>query len=518
MPPVTVQRSISLRSVVAVLMLGTALTGLSDALAQEIGEMRLRGLANVRSPTALPTLAPHDASALNVEAGTGAQRVGLPLRSSARLRTRRARSPVVGEVRARRVRAAVISPNLAREVQPMVVGLPDPPPPPLRRRRRPAEEDPYAQLGLRLGGITVLPALQESVGYDSNPNRASAGRKGSFVSRTEGEVVLRSDWPTHALTGFLRGSYSAYPEVRGADRPEGEGRIALRLDATRDTQLDIEGHGRLDTERPGSPELGVAVRERPLVAVAGTSLGVTQRFNRLLVGLRGTVDRTLYEDATLPDGSILDQSDRNNTQYGVRARIGYEVTPGLIPFVEGLADRRVHDNRIDRAGFRRDSDGVGARAGSTFEITRTLTGEAAVGVQQRTYDDPVLKDLRGPLVDAAIVWSASPLTTIRLRAQSRVDETNIANASGILVQSAGLEVQHDLRRNLSVTAGLTLSESDYKGVSLREETLTGTIRADYKLTRSVVLRASFTHERLKSTAPGSDYSADVFLLGLRFQP
>ena len=40
---------------------------------------------------------------------------------------------------------------------------------------------------------------------------------------------------------------------------------------------------------------------------------MTQRFNRLLVGLRGTVDRTVYEDAHLTNGKILDQSDRDST-------------------------------------------------------------------------------------------------------------------------------------------------------------------------------------------------------------
>jgi hypothetical protein len=31
------------------------------------------------------------------------------------------------------------------------------------------------------------------------------------------------------------------------------------------------------------------------------------------------------------------------------------------------------------------------------------------------------------------------------------------------------------------------------------------------------VRASFTHERLQSTAPGSDYTANIVLVGLRMQ-
>ena len=68
--------------------------------------------------------------------------------------------------------------------------------------------------------------------------------------------------------------------------------------------------------------------ERPLVTTTGAAAGVTQRFNRLLVGLRGTVDRTVYEDAHLTNGTTLDQSDRDSNQYGLRLRVGYELTPG----------------------------------------------------------------------------------------------------------------------------------------------------------------------------------------------
>jgi hypothetical protein len=79
-------------------------------------------------------------------------------------------------------------------------------------------------------------------------------------------------------------------------------------------------------------------------------------------------------------------------------------------------------------------------------------------------------------------------------------------------------VQHDLRRNLSLTGLLGFSSTDYDGVHLKEDTITAGARLEYKLTRSVAVRASFIHERLKSTAPGSDYTANTYLLGLRFNP
>src|SRR5829696_2823468 len=516
MRPVEAERPISLPTLAGVLLLAAGMTALlTGAFAQE-GLPRLRGVEDGRTPSAG---AAGGRDLRQASAGSGASAESpRNLRSGERRprRARRSRQPTAAPVRGA-VRAAVLSPNVAREVQPIQVGVPDPAAPALaRRRRRPVEEDPYSQLGLRLGGLTVLPAIQQSIGYDTNPNRSGSFHKSSTVFRTDGEIRLQSDWSAHALTGAMCGSYSEYPNVKGANRPEGEGRLGLRLDVSRDTQVDFEGRFQLDTQRPGSPDLNAAVTERPLVTTAGTALGVTQRFNRLLVGLRGTVDRTVYEDAHLTNGTILDQSDRDSNQYGLRLRVGYELTPGVIPFVDVLADRREYDQRIDNSGFRRSSDGVGVRAGSTFEITRTLTGEASAGLQQRSYEDPRLRDLRPARRRRADLVGDTPDDGASQGPE--LDRRALANSNGTLTQSARLEVQHDLRRNLSLTGAAGVTVSDYQGVALKDETFTVGARLDYKLTRSVVLRASFTHERLKSTDHSSDYSANTYLVGLRFQP
>ena len=46
----------------------------------------------------------------------------------------------------------------------------------LLRRRTAVEEDPYAQLGLRAGAFLVLPAVEVTGGYDTNPARTPGGR------------------------------------------------------------------------------------------------------------------------------------------------------------------------------------------------------------------------------------------------------------------------------------------------------------------------------------------------------
>lgn len=427
----------------------------------------------------------------------------------------RAPSRASRSVRSARTKATVQVSTRAPRAQ--VTTLPPPTDRVLARRRTNLDADPYAPLGLRIGNIVLRPAITNTAGYDTNPSRASTSRKGSWFARSEGELGVESDWSVHQLSGILRGGYSKFFADKNASRPDAEARLGLRLDYSRDTRFDAETRLRLDTQRPGSTDLDAAVTGRPITYAYGASAGVTHDINRLQLSLRGSVDRTDYEDAKLTNGRTLSQSDRNQTQYGLRARVGYEVMPGIRPFIEGLADTRRFDETTDSSGFRRSSNGYGGRVGSTFELTRQLTGEVAVGYQTRAYEDGRLKDLRGVVGDAALIWSATPLTTVTLRGSTELADTTLANVSGAVARRASLEVAHALMRNLTVTGFTTFSRTDYDRSTLREEAATVGARLEYRLTRTFAVRASFTHERLNSTTAGSDYTANIAQVGLRMQ-
>lgn len=405
-----------------------------------------------------------------------------------------------------------------RAPRPVVAALPPTPEPPAPRRRAVVEEDPYAALGLRLGNVTLKPSITSSVGYDSNPQRVSGPtRKSSSFVREEGELAVQSDWNVHELKGTLRGGYSRFFRDPDASRPDAAGTLDLRLDASRDTRILLESRLNVDTQRPGSPDLNASVTGRPLVYQYGGSAGVTHDINRLRLTLRGSVDRSDYEDADLSTGARLGQRDRNQTQYGVRARVGYELTPGVRPFVQGEIDTRQYDESADSSGFKRSSRGVTGRVGSTIELSRQFTGEASVGYQDRDYDDTRLKNLRGLVGDASVIWQPTPLTTVTLRGASELGETTIAGSSGTTARRATLEVAHALRRNLIVTGFGSFGRTEYDGQGLREDFSTLGARVEYRLTRTVAVRASFTHERLNSTAQGSDYTANVAQVGLKVQ-
>ncbi|WP_342360959.1 outer membrane beta-barrel protein [Terrarubrum flagellatum] len=391
------------------------------------------------------------------------------------------------------------------------------PPPPPKPPKKIVENDPYAPAGIAFESFTIRPALDVDVGYDSNPNRLRSGVQGSDFIKPGAEVKIDSNWSTHSFQGLLRGSYSRYTDLQSANRPEAEAKGDWRFAVTRSTDVIAQGRFKLDTQSPQSTNLPFITSGRPLTYQYGGTLGAEHRINRFSFTLSGLADRYTFDDAKLPDGSIVTQGDRNYNQVGGTLRVGYEVTPGVRPFVEGKIDERLHDQRADSSGFLRNSKGLGGRVGTTIDIARTLVGEASVGYETRKYDDTRLADLRGVIGDASLIWSATPLTTLGLRAQTTLDETTTPGVSGAVTRKGTIEIAHAFLRNLTFTATGSFQRSEYDGSPLREDTLSGTVRLDYKLSRTIAVRASYTREHLKSSAPGSDYTANVFMVGLRLQ-
>ena len=413
------------------------------------------------------------------------------------------------------VRAARTQPPLADAAPPPPTFAAQQAPPPKRRPR--VDADPYGPLGVQMGSVNVKPYLDLQAGYDSNPRR-SPTKEGSPVLRGGLGFTAQSDWSRHELTAEATGSYLRFSKTPDADRPEGSGKLNLRLDILRDTFANFELRGALATQRPGSPDVPGATINQPTVASFGTTTGLTQRFGRTEASVSLLADRRVYGDAELAGGGVSRLSQDNYNAYGLRGRVGYEFTPGVKPFVEVGADVRKRDEAIDSSGFDRDSSGFLARVGSTFEITRTLTGEASAGYARRVYNDNRLPILAGPTLDGRLVWAATPLTTLTLRAATELNETTVAGAAGAVSHTLSADVSHALLRNLTLGAGLSFNDTQYKGAPINERTWVGALRSEYAFNRLLRVRGSYAYEKVDSSQAGASYNAHVFLLGLRLTP
>jgi hypothetical protein len=397
------------------------------------------------------------------------------------------------------------------------------------------DAEPYEPLGIGVGSLRLSPFVETSGGYDDNPNRLPAYTGGgappnaynspvpSSLLRVDTGFKLRTDWARSDLKADLRLGYVDYIDNPPASRPDGAGSLVGRYDVTRDTAIDWLGRFWLDTQRPGAPALSsglpnVYVTNRPLVIAAGTSLGVTQKFGRLDVSLRGAYDRAIFQNATYTDGSTLNLESTDYNDCGVLGEVGYELTPDVRPFLKAAFDSRIHDSFLDPYGFARDSTGSLARGGVKLKFSELLTGEAAVGYAEREYRDPRLPPISTPTLDGSLVYTPSALTAMTLRMTTTINETTLQGASAEVTHALGFEIAHDLFRNLRFTPLGNFFENSYVGSSTVERGYNLGAKVDYKITRSIALKASYSHERLNSSAQNSNYQAEVFMAGVRLQP
>jgi hypothetical protein len=390
--------------------------------------------------------------------------------------------------------------------------------PPKKRKAHTEPEYPYAALGVHTGAFTLFPAIELIGGHDTNPAHASDGT-GALLYTVAPELRAQSNWSRHELKADLRGSYTGYsPDATPTlSRPYFNGKVDGRIDVTKQTRIDLGTRVLVSTDNPGSPNLQAGLAKLPIFITYGGNAGIGHRFNRFELSVKGDAERTAYQQSTLTDGSIASNDDRDYNQYGGMLRGGYELSPGVTPFVEVGADTRVHDLNADFSGFQRNSKGVTGKVGSTFELSRLLTGEISLGYVRRNYEDARLEQLKGLLGDASLVWTATALTTVKFTGKSAVGESTVPGVSGVLYRDVGLQVDHAFRRWLIGSVKLGYGLDDYVGLSREDKRYSAGLGLTYKLNRSVQIKGEVRQDWLRSNVSGADYTATVMLLGLRLQ-
>jgi hypothetical protein len=356
--------------------------------------------------------------------------------------------------------------------------------------------------------------------YDTNPARTANSSPPiipSWYNVMAPELLVNSNWARHELTANLRGSLTSYDETKDLNRPDADLKVNGRIDVTTTTRIDLEARYLVATDNPGSPNIQANLLRLPIYTTRGGTAGLTQRFNRFEVTGKGGVDRTHYQNSHFDDGSISSNADRQYIRYNAALRLAYELTPGIKPFAETAVDQRNYDLAVDAGGVNRDSKGLAAKAGTTFEYSRILTGELAVGYLARYYNDPSLSNFSGLLVDGSVLWLASALTTFKFTAATSVSESTVPGVSGVFTRDFAWQIDHAFRRWLIATGKFTFGIDDYQGSPRLDKRYVASALLTYKLTRELWLKAEYRHIWLNSSESANNYTADVFLLGMRLQ-
>ena len=379
--------------------------------------------------------------------------------------------------------------------------------------------DPYEALGIKAGSFLILPAVELSAGYSTNP-QAVPGGPGALYLVVAPELHVRSDWASNSLTADITGSYTDYPNSDfqpSLNVPYLNAKVDGTLDVTRYTQILLEGRTSVSTDNPGSPNIQFGLATLPIDTTVGGTLGLAEEFGRFDVSLKGMLDRSMYSNGTLTDGESANFDWRAFDQYAGILRLGYEIDPGFKPYVEIDEDTRIHDTQVDIFGENRNSNGSSAKVGADLNLFGSLTGEIAVGYMERDYHDPTLPNIDGATLDGSLLWQATALTSAKFTAQSSIGESSVQGVSGEFSRSFSLEVDHALRTWLIANAIIGYENDDYAGLGRTDNHYFVSTGLTYKLNREIQFKGEVRQDWLDSNVTGVAYTASTFLLTMRLQ-
>ncbi|MDO3433094.1 outer membrane beta-barrel protein [Rhizobium sp. CBN3] len=316
--------------------------------------------------------------------------------------------------------------------------------PPVRRAGESAStaETP----GIPIGTFVLRPSVTQSINTETTKDGNTRQRRAFF--ETDAAATLTSDWGRHQLTVTSAGAWQRNISGEGEEQPSFKVNGDLRLDLADDTVAHLTAGYNFYREDTDDPDAIADATQQSDVQEFSAGASIQRDFGILRGTTALVLSRSIYSDATLANGTTVALSDRNQTTGTLRGRVGYELSPAIIPFIEATIGRTLYDETRDSAGYERSGHSYGAKAGVEVDLGEKLKGEVGVGYERADFKDSRLASIDTATLDASLLWSPIRGTDINLDLQTSIQPSTTAGESGYVSHALTTTVTQQLRDNL----------------------------------------------------------------------
>lgn len=321
--------------------------------------------------------------------------------------------------------------------------------------------------GIRLGSFILKPTLGQGFNFESTKTGSSKESRSYLETGLKG--TLTSDWSRHQLSVTGEGTWQRNISGSGETEPTADIEAALRLDIGNDTTATLKAGYHFERENATDPNAVSGASSQSGIDQYTLGAGIAHDFGILRGSAKVDYDRYVYGDADLSDGSTLSMEDRNRNAGAATVRVGYELSPALIPFIEASAGKSIYDLREDTFGFERSYDSYGGRAGVEVDLGEKLNGEIALGYETYRFDDDRLENLSGFTIDGLLNWSPQRGTNVTYGISTSIEPSTTAGDSGALAYTLSSKATHELRSNLVARLSNSLTFRNYPSGSVSED-------------------------------------------------
>ncbi len=394
-------------------------------------------------------------------------------------------------------------------------------------RPRP-ETDP---LGIRSGGFLIFPSLsvtqqfRDNIFFDeenhsTNPNDI----QGDFITVLSTALLFQSDWNNHQLNFFGDADLGSF--FINSDENYSDWHVGTngRYDIARNTNVSARFDLANRHETRGSPD-DVNGKHPIFYNLYGPTVGFFHRFNRVSVTVNGNLVKFNFEDVTtgingargiLSQGQI-NNDDRDRTEVEGSAEVAYEIIPNYDAFIRGIVNGRNYKDAFDDNGFNRDSTGWEVVGGAAIDLTGVLFGNLFAGYRQQKYDDARFSNTQGVGFGGDLTWNPSGLTTVKASVERSVEESTLAGASGFFASRFTAGVDHELLRNLIISANGSFQKNKYDGNARTDDIVRAAAEVRYLMNRNFYVTVGYDFQNRESNFINQNYTVNTVMIRLEGQ-
>ncbi|MDP9024909.1 MAG: outer membrane beta-barrel protein, partial [Candidatus Eremiobacteraeota bacterium] len=376
----------------------------------------------------------------------------------------------------------------------------------------------YDTGGIRAGGYVVRPRLNESFGYESNVLGRSQASGSSLVS-TNAAIDAMSDNSRGNVSVGASVDDTRYLDLPNQSFTNWNARIGGTYNLGRDSASVLLTHDNLNqTQR----DLDVPQLSAPLAFVIDTfRAGYRAVFSRLSLVPSLEVARLSYNSG-FSGTTIYDQSYRNRVVLTPGITAAYEfATRRSIVFV--VRNTTAFYSRGTAVNPKRDFNDTSVLGGLDYDLNGSFRVRALVGYESRTFSSNTFPTIQAPIAELTLIYNPTPLTTVSGTLARRIQDSADETTAGATNLSARLRIDHELRRNVIISATGAVVRNQYASGS--QVQYIGGVSGSYLLNRYAAVGASYDVSARNSSGSnilnlngfpvGNDYVDHRILLQLK---
>jgi len=356
----------------------------------------------------------------------------------------------------------------------------------------------YDAVGIPVSAFLLFPNLDLTTEYDDNILATQTNPKDDVIFLIEPQATLKSQWSRHELTLSSYALVNQYASNKSENTTDYGAKLDGRLDVYHWTT--VTGNFSYDhlTEARDSENTTLNTVSPVQYDLMRSELSGNQQFDFFKFTLTGDYTNYQYQDGKDATGNIVLEQNRNLTSWDETGRLDYALTPDKAIYVSGTLSQNSYELVPPVVAQNRDSTGFTLLGGFNFDLTNLVTGDIGLGYFEQNFDHLAGQNASGFAVNGDVKWFPTQLTTVSLHLARQMQNAVVGISAGYISTDTVLQIDHELRRNIVLTAIGSYNDDAYQGIDRTDHRWTAGVSATYLLNRTFGLTLGYTHGTQRS--------------------